>query len=120
MSQIQNNFAQSLQKTAKTLEILAKTQGNFFKTQAGGKSTNFDCRKSVQKKPCFTAWSVLCTLKCQARRCGSLGEGGCHPRRPLAWVMALEGAGTQLLVLVHFFLVQQVFLVKIGLSTKNL
>jgi len=52
LNQIHKKFAQTLQKTAKSLKILAKTLGNFFKTQAGGKSIYYDCRKSVQKKPC--------------------------------------------------------------------
>ena len=38
-------------KFAQIPKIFFKTQGFLVKTQAGGKSSNFGCRKSVQKKP---------------------------------------------------------------------
>ena len=38
-------------KFAQILSKIVKTQGFFVKTQADGKSSNFGCRKSVQKKP---------------------------------------------------------------------
>ena len=40
-------------KFAQILSKIVKTQGFFVKTQADGKSSNFGCRKSVQKNPCF-------------------------------------------------------------------